>query len=102
MAFLLSVALEDYSLKKKFATAAQAVAAAWEICERFELEMPSGEWWVDTQWGAQICYNVMVSRDDDQWEPKEEFCRYMMRHCKGSGVKLEDDSGEQFLSISQV
>lgn len=33
--------------------------------------MPSADWWVDTPYGEQDYYNVMVRSDGDDWEPAQ-------------------------------
>ena len=63
------------------------------------LEMPSADWWVDTPYGEQDCYNVMVRSDGDDWEPKEEFLAFVVSTVrKKSGVKMEHDD-DMFIRV---
>ena len=65
------------NLKETFKKAKDAARRAWAFNERYDLEMPSPDWVVDTVYGEQDCYNIMVRSDGLDWEPEDEFVRYV-------------------------
>lgn len=95
----LSLPTLDVSVCSRHKTAGEAARAAWELCVEYDLEMPSADWYVDTRYGPQTCYDIMVTRDDDRWDEKKEFVRYMTNHAAKGTVRLHDD--DSFLVISK-
>ena len=90
---------DDHPLQTSYGTLKEAANAAWTFCESENLEMPSADWWVDTPYGKQDCYNVMVRSDGDDWEPKEEFLAFVVSTVrKKSDVKMEHDD-DMFIRI---
>lgn len=79
-------------------TTAEAVQVAWDFCDDHGLGMPSSDWYVDTKYGEQECYNVMVPKGE--WEPEEVFVRFMNAHVKKKG-EVELTSGESYIRITK-
>lgn len=85
---------DEHPLQTSYETLKEAANAEWKFCESENLEMPSADWWVDTPYGEQDYYNVMVRSDGDDWEPKEEFLALLsVRRTvrKKSDGKMEHD-----------
>jgi hypothetical protein len=92
--FTLKVTLPNFTCDQSFSSAKEASAAAWQICEEHELELPSEEWQIDhARYGLQSSYNLMVPAGD--WEPNEVFKKYVTRSASraGAGFVLEDGAG---------
>jgi hypothetical protein len=70
----------------RHATCEEAAAAAWEFCDENELQMPSTDWYTNTEkYGKQQCFSVMVSKED--FDPQGE-------------VRLEKD--DSYIVIQRV
>ena len=90
---------DEHSLQTSYDTLKEAANAAWKFCESENLEMPSADWWVDTPYGKQDCYNMMVRSDGDDWEPKEEFLAFVVSTVrKKSYLKIEHDD-DMFIRV---
>lgn len=98
--FILKVSLDGSTLEhvSKHKTAREAAKAAWDFCEEYDLEMPSTEWEVDTRYGPQSCYNMMVPVGD-AWECDEVFIKFMKNRAAKGEVRLYD--GGSFISITK-
>lgn len=91
----------DVQARSEHKTAKQAAQAAWKVCEDYQLEMPSADWWTDTgRYGEQQVDNVMVPAGHD-WECDQVFIRYMTRHAQKRTVVLEGPSGEEIRIYSK-
>ena len=92
--FTVEVTLKNYASKQTYASAKEAAAAAWQICEERELEMPAEEWQIKhSKWGWQSSYNLMVPAGDD-WEPDEVFKKYVGRRANHTDGVVLDNDGE--------
>ena len=91
----------DVQVRSEHKTAKQAAQAAWKVCEDYDLEMPSSDWYTDTgRYGSQEVYNVMVPAGHD-WECDKVFIQYMTRHAQKRTVVLEGPSGEEICIYSE-
>lgn len=99
--FVLKVSLDGITLERisKHKTARDAAKAAWDFCEECDLEMPSTEWEVDTRYGPQSCYNMMVPAGDEHWECDAVFIKFMKNRAAKGEVRLYD--GDSFISITK-
>ena len=90
---------DEHPLQTPYGTLKEAANAAWKFCESKNLEMPGPDWWVDTPYGKQDCYNVIVRSDGDDWEPKEEFLAFVVSTVRRkSDVKMEHDD-DMFIRV---
>jgi hypothetical protein len=76
--------LEDGTqVRSVHATAKEAAKAAWQFCGDHELEPFGDEWYTDTaRYGEQSCYNVMVTKEGEDWDPEDMFVGYITRHAQ--------------------
>lgn len=98
--FVLTASLEEIEIQSRHKTSKQAATAAWDFCESNDLGMPNPDWYTETPYGEQACYNVMVRTEGDLWEPKVEFCVYMSKRAQKGSVRLEGNSGD-FIQITK-
>ena len=88
---------EDDSNLQEFPSAKAAAAAAWNVCDENQIEMPSAEWTFEhPRRGEQSCYNTMVPKGD--WEPDTAFINFMTQHVQRNGsVQIND--GDDYIRI---
>ena len=95
--FVLRASIDGNNYKSEHQTAREAAQAAWDICEEEQLEMPSEEWEVDTRYGPQSCYNMMVPSGHN-WECDQVFVRFVKKHAANGEVRLYD--GDNYISVT--
>uniref|UniRef100_A0A7S3QJ24 Uncharacterized protein n=1 Tax=Chaetoceros debilis TaxID=122233 RepID=A0A7S3QJ24_9STRA len=90
---------EEDSNLQEFPNAKAAAAAAWELCDEHQLDMPSDEWTFEhPQYGEQSCYNMMVPKGDD-WEPNRAFINFMTNQAERNGSVQIDGGDSEYIRI---
>eukprot|EP00873_Tetraselmis_striata_P032977 jgi/Tetstr1/453241/TSEL_040257.t1 len=84
--------LGDKTVLEAFSNALLLANRAWELCE--DLEMPSGDWDTVTEYRGQevesSCYDLMVTKAGDNWEPEDMFKKFVMKNVRKRTVKLTE------------
>ena len=79
----------EHPLQTSYVTLKEAAAAAWKFCESEDLCI-FYEWLVDTSYGKQDCYNVMVPSERDDWEIDEDRVLGVCCQCRLRILLCED------------
>jgi hypothetical protein len=91
--FIFEAHLGQLDIREGFTKSKEAAKRAWEFCELHEVEIFAGDWWTDTRHGEQECSNVMISKED--FEPDEEFIKFMSRRGSRDGATLKGPDGAE-------
>jgi hypothetical protein len=88
--FVFEAELEDGTkVRSVHATAKEAATAAWQFSGDHDLEVLGDEWYTDTgRYGEQSCYNVMITKEGDDWEAEDMFLGYMTKTARKREVVL--------------
>ena len=82
-------------LVEAFPTAEALADRAWQLCEDNDLEMPSGDWTVDSLEWEPSCFDAMVIEESEEdWDPEGAFKGFVVEKLLGrEAVKLSGCNG---------